>query len=77
MLEVFLYVTYTATDSKSLLWCWVVTLDIGFVFGTFALGSARTWLGKIIATGLLSFHVVSLLALIWIGLMLKAMSVLH
>ena len=77
LLELFVYVTYTATDWKSLPWFWVAALDVGFVSGTYALCSARSWRGRLVAAGLLSFHLVSLLFLLFIGFLQKTMPIIH
>lgn len=53
--------------------CWLVALDVAFVSGTYGLFTARTWRDRLVASGLLLFHLFSLMVLFVYALTLKVM----
>lgn len=62
------------TQSHFPFWCWVVALDLGLTFGTFALYSARSWRGKFAAISLLAFHFLLFFFLLFIALLSKTLT---
>jgi hypothetical protein len=72
--QFFIYLAWSTewpeTSNVAIL-CWLAALDVGFVSATYGLSAARSWRGKLVASGLLLVHSFSLLVLFFYAFSLK------
>jgi hypothetical protein len=79
--ELIIYLAWASdlfvSDPNFPLWCWLITLDVGFTCGIFGLCWARSWRGRLLGFILLCVHSFLLIILFFIALQNKVMPGLH